>query len=91
MQILTLYVVMIYLTALHASVAAKTFIYTYPLPLEYTEGVAKMPLARAEHPWTKWYDTDQVTSNRLMHLRFQELLCQNVYVQQMEGQDEERN
>lgn len=59
-----IYMLTIYLTALHA--AAEPFIYTYHLPLEYTDGVAIMPVARAANPWTMWYDTDQVSSKRLL-------------------------
>ena len=38
----------------------KAFIYTYDLPLEFTDGVAQMPINRSENPWTHWYDVDQV-------------------------------
>ena len=41
-------------------VAAQPLIYTYDLPLEFTQGVADMPLDRPEQQWTAWYDTDQV-------------------------------
>ena len=35
-------------------------LYTYELPSKFTEGVAEMPIDRAENAWTIWYDTDQV-------------------------------
>ena len=44
-------------------VAAQALIYTYELPAEFTQGIAKMPLDRPEQEWTIWYDTDQVRPN----------------------------
>ena len=51
-------VMLLALCRTHAS--PGPFVHTYNVPHKYTQGVLDMPLNATLHPWTRWYDTDQV-------------------------------
>ena len=37
------------------------FVHVYDMPSKFTTDVLAMPLDEQQHPWTRWYNTDQAS------------------------------
>ena len=42
--------------------ASPPFIHVYDMPATFTKGVLSMRLDEQQHPWARWYNTDQASS-----------------------------